>query len=96
MKYEDVVACIGDSERLDTAPAALHTHKSVSQEDWLAYMADFLRRGWHLLQELREEESGSVLELATFADWEEFCFRFSRPRPAAHYSDLLCRLDGLR
>lgn len=96
MKYEDVVACIGDSERPDTAPAAPHTHRSVSREDWLAYMADFLRRGWHLLQELREEEGGAVLELATFADWEDFCYGHSRARPAAHYSDLLCRLDQLR
>ena len=59
-------------------------------------MAEPLRRSWELLRQVREDEEPDLLQRATLADWEEFCYLFSRRRHPAAYSQALCAADGLR
>lgn len=95
MKYEDVVACIGESESVTAAALVDHEREVISREDFCCYLADSIRRVWSGLQELRGLEEVPVLDRLTFTDVEDMCFRFTSQRPQAFYSGSFCKLDGL-
>lgn len=97
MKFEDIVACVGEGDAVLPAAAVAHGRQEVGRDDWKTYMAEHLWRGWNLLRAFRADECQAVelLDRATFADWEEFCWRFSRRRQAEAYSQALCALDGM-
>jgi len=49
-------------------------------ETWSLYWHDWLWAMWSAAQEVRDRYA--VLDLATFADFEEFAYRFSSALPA--------------
>ena len=95
MKYEDVVACIGESDAVQAASDVSHSKQTIDKDDFCCYMADNIRTIWAGLQELRALEQYQVLDRLTFPDVENFCYKFTSSRPQSHYSHLCTTLDGL-
>ena len=90
MKYEDIVAGLSENVVHAHATPQLHAPKGVSREDWVAYMARPLQALWDMV---KYESQGIMLEKATYADWEEFCWNLTKIRTQASYSQWLCDLD---
>lgn len=95
MKYEDVVACIGESDAVYAAADVSHRKEAIDRDDFCCYMADSIRRVWAGLLDLRALEQHHVLDRLTFHDVEDFCYKFTSSRPQSHYSGLCATLDGL-
>lgn len=92
MKYEDIVDGLGQTEVITKLLPQVHTTKWVGREDWSSYMAEPIRELWRLVC---YEKDAWLLQKATYADWEDFCWRLTLPRTQDKYSERLQRLDGL-
>lgn len=92
MKYEDVVDGLGQSEAVARLTPQVHTTQWIRRDDWSVYMAGPIRDLWRLMC---YEKDAWLLQKATYADWEDFCWRHTQPQPQEKYSERLQRLDGL-
>lgn len=93
MRLEDVVESIGKADAVHHLQPQVHAPRHVEREDWAVYMAEPIRELWRMV--CREKDAW-LLQKATFADWEDFCWRLTRLQPQSHYSARLQALDGLR
>ena len=92
MKYEDVVEGLGEEERVVRLRPQVHLVHNVTREDWSAYMAEPLRALWRMIT---FEKDSWLLQQATYGDWEEFVWQFTKPAPQSHYSERLQSLDDM-
>jgi len=92
MREEDVVNHIGRTDVVEQAVPQQHRHRFVRRADWATYMAEPLRQLWELI---RNGKDADLLQRATYGDWEDFCWNFTRPQPQTFYSKRMCIMDGL-
>lgn len=91
-KTQDVVDHIGRTELPVPAQPVLHRRSEVTRADWAAYNGDFLHKSW---RQVREEAQGYlVLDKATFADWEDFCWRLSAKHAPERYTQWSLWMDS--
>lgn len=92
MKFRDIVECVGENESVARLVPQVHANRCIDREEWSIYMAEPLRALWHMVS---NEKDAWLLQKATYADWEEFCWRLTTPLPQAKYSQRLCQEDEL-
>lgn len=92
-KTQDLVDSAGQSDAVVNAAPVVHRADHINREDWVLYNAEFLHNTWRLI---REEAVGFiVLDLATYADWEDFCWKRTRARDQSLYSSWLISQDDM-
>lgn len=87
MKYQDLVECLGNNDNVAQLVPQVHINKNIDREQWSMYMAEPLRALWHTIL---YEKDAWLLQRATYADWEEFCWHLTSPLPQTKYSQRLC------
>ena len=93
MKVEQFVENTGDTEVTAPAADAQHRLRPADRDDWAAYMAEPLETMWRAIR--CETEGLMLLDAATYADWEDFCWLHTRPRPQTALSRWMLRMDSM-